>query len=287
MNYILFNHDIVMRDQFVDIEDRGYQFGDGIYEVIGVYNRMPMLVDEHLQRLERSAKEIALKLPYSTESLKEKLLELIEKNDLVEGILYFQVSRGSAPRWHEFPEADTPAVTVAYTRSEERMTGMEDDGGKAITTEDNRWLRCDIKSLNLLPNVLAKQKAHEQDAIEAIFHRDGAITEASASNVFIVKAGELYTHPANHLILNGITRQQILKISEKLNMTVHEKPYDQKDLIFADEVFITATKLDVIPIIQIDDSQIGTGLPGQVTKKIVDHFRALITDLKKEAHPFK
>src|SRR5690625_6361107 len=115
-----------------------------------------MLVDVHLQRLARSAKEIALELPYSMESLKAKLFELIEKNDLVEGILYFQVSRGSAPRWHEFPEADTPAVTVAYTRSEERMTGMEDDGGKAITTEDNRWISCDIKSHNLLNMVIAK-----------------------------------------------------------------------------------------------------------------------------------
>jgi len=287
MNYVLFNNDIVVRDRFVDIEDRGYQFGDGVYEVIGVYNRIPMLVDEHLQRLARSAKEIALELPYSMESLKAKLFELIEKNDLVEGILYFQVSRGSAPRWHEFPNEDTPAVTIAYTRSEERMTSLEDHGGKAITTEDNRWLRCDIKSLNLLPNVLAKQKAHEQDAVEAIFHRDGVVTEASASNVFIVKAGELYTHPANHLILNGITRQQILKICKEINMPVHEKPYDQKDLLFADEVFITATKLDVIPILQIDDTIIGTGLPGQVTKKLLGHFRSHITDLEKEAHPFK
>src|SRR5690625_2928156 len=133
----------------------------------------------------------------------------------------------------------------------------------------------------------SKQKEYEQDSIEAIFHRDGAITEASASNFYIVKACELYTHPANHLILNGITRQQILKICKEINMPVHEKPYNQKDLLFADEAFITATKLDVIPILQIDDTIIGTGLPGQVTKKLLGHFRSRITDLEKEAHPFK
>src|SRR5690625_7580567 len=168
MNYVLFNNDIVVLDRFVDIEDRGYQFGDGVYEVIGVYNRIPISVDDHIQRLAIIANEIALELPYSMESLKAKLFELIEKNDLLEGILYFQVSRGSAPRWHEFPNEDTPAVTIAYTRSEERMTSQEDHGGKAITTEDNRALRWDIKARALLLNVLAKQKAYERDAVEAI-----------------------------------------------------------------------------------------------------------------------
>src|SRR5699024_7102361 len=122
---------------------------------------------------------------------------------LHEGIIYLQVSRGAGPRWHEFPESNVPAVTVAYTREEERMTDVEDEGAKAVLTEDISWLRCDIKSLNLLPNVLAKQKAVENNAVEAILHRDDIVTEASASNVFIIKNNIVYTHPANHYILNG------------------------------------------------------------------------------------
>ncbi len=208
MNNILYNDEIMVRDNVVEIEDRGYQFGDGVYEVIGVYDGEPLLMDEHMKRLERSAREIRLTLPTEVGQLKEKLQQLVQANGLEEGIIYLQVSRGVSPRWHEFPSKSTKAVTVAYTREEERETALEDNGGTAILAEDIRWLRCDIKTLNLLPNVLAKQNAVENNAIEAILHRGDTVTEASASNVFIVKDGELYTHPADNYILNGITRQK-------------------------------------------------------------------------------
>lgn len=282
MGTILLNDEFMKRDTLIDIEDRGYQFGDGIYEVIGVYNRMPFMMDEHMERLERSANEINLKLPYKTADLKKRLLDLVVKSDLVEGIIYLQVSRGTASRWHEFPPTHTPAVTVAYTREEERLTTVEDEGASAILTEDIRWLRCDIKTLNLLPNVMAKQKAVEENAIEAILHRGETVTEASASNVFIVQDGELYTHPANDLILNGITRQKILELCKELGLTVHEKTYTVADLLAADEVFITATKLDVIPIIKIGEHVIGEGGPGKVTKRILNRFRLVIDQLESE-----
>lgn len=275
MNKILFNDQIIDRENRIDIEDRAYQFGDGIYEVIGVYEGKPLLMDEHLKRLERSAREVQLKLPTSTDELKSKLLELVEKNKLHEGIIYMQVSRGAAPRWHQFPAADVVPVTIAYTREEERMADVEDQGGTAVLTEDIRWLRCDIKTLNLLPNVMAKQKAIENNAVEAILHRGDTVTEASSSNVFIVKNGELYTHPANNYILNGITRQKVIEIAEDVNLRVNEEVYTVNDLLDADEVFVTATKSDIIPILKVDDFTIGKGTPGTITKQILQEFRKL------------
>lgn len=275
MNKMLFNDRIMERQNVINIEDRGYQFGDGIYEVIGVYDGKPLMLDEHLGRLERSAKEVQLALPSSIGDMKNRLKELVAVNELVEGIIYMQVSRGAAARWHEFPKEDVSPVTVAYTRAEDRMTNVENNGATAVLAEDIRWLRCDIKTLNLLPNVLAKQKAVENNAIEAILHRGETVTEASASNVFIVKDGELYTHPANNFILNGITRRKVLQLCDELNLKVNEVTYSIDDLLSADEVFITATKLDVVPILNVDNHTIGIGTPGETTKKVLQAFRSL------------
>src|SRR5699024_6153878 len=145
----------------------------------------------------------------------------------------------------------------------------------AILTPDIRWLRCDIKTLNLLPNAMAKQKAVEAGAVEAILHRDDKVTEASSSNVFIVKDDKVYTHPANNLILNGITRQKVIELCSQLNIPVQTEAYSVQHLIEAEEVFVTATKLDIVPIIEVDEHSIGDGVPGEITKKIVNAFRQL------------
>ncbi|MFC2949628.1 D-amino-acid transaminase [Virgibacillus sediminis] len=279
MSKILFDGQIIDRDNLVDIEDRGYQFGDGVYEVIGVYEGRPFMMDEHLHRLKRSAGEIQLNLPFSLEEFRRQLNQLVKANHLDEGIIYLQVTRGAASRWHEFPGRGVRPKVTAYTRAEERMTQVEDQGGHAVLTEDIRWLRCDIKTLNLLPNVLAKQKAVENGAVEAILHRGDTVTEASASNVFIVKNGELFTHPANNYILNGITRQKVLEICRKINIPVHEQTYTVDELLAADEVFVTATKSDIIPILEVDGNQIGSGKPGATTGQILKQFRSLIHEL--------
>lgn len=281
MDKILFNNEIIERDQMVDIEDRGYQFGDGIYEVIGVYDKVPFLMEEHMKRLKRSAKEISLNLPYEVEALEKKLMELIQANRLHEGIIYFQVSRGAAPRWHEFPGEDISPITIAYTREEDSTREIEDNGAKAILADDIRWLRCDIKTLNLLPNVLAKQEAVENDAIEAILHRDGIVTEACSSNVFIVKNGTLYTHPATNRILNGITRMKIIEICKDNHLPISEEVFTVNELLNADEVFVSATKSDIIPILQVDDQSIGDGRPGEITKRVQEEFRLTIDALLK------
>lgn len=275
MRNMLYHDQIVERTGNVDIEDRGYQFGDGVYEVIGVYEGEPLMLDEHLERLERSANEIRLSLPDSISDLKSHLLELAKRDGLQEGIIYMQITRGIAPREHAFPSSDVKPVTIAYTREEPRDTALEDNGATAVLAEDIRWLRCDIKTLNLLPNALAKQKAVEQNAIEAILHRDHIVTEASASNVFIVKDGELCTHPANHYILNGITRRKIIQQSNEQDIPVHETPFTVDDLFGADEVFISATKSDIVPILKIDDQTIGSGKPGPITKRVKEAFRQL------------
>lgn len=276
MASILVNNEMVERGALVDIEDRGYQFGDGVYEVIGIYDREPFMMDEHLERLVRSAKEVQLTLPFTISTFKKQLLDLIKKNAIQEGIVYLQVSRGIASREHAFPGSDVTPEIVAYTREETPLTDKENEGATAVLTEDIRWLRCDIKTLNLLPNVLAKQKAVQNGAIEAILHRGNTVTEASASNVFMVKGNVVYTHPVNNYILNGITRRKIIELCAEMEITVKEEIYSVDDLLQADEVFISATKLDVIPILKVDDSIIGNGDPGAYTKRILKAFHASI-----------
>lgn len=209
MEYVIVGGEIVDREiATVDIEDRGYQFGDGVYEVIRVYNGKMFTAKEHLNRLQESAEKISIQIPYQPSELEEMLKGLIEKNGLANGIIYMQFTRGTSPRNHAFPHNVAPTF-VAYTRKVDRPVSSMQEGIKAIFIEDIRWLRCDIKSLNLLGNLLAKQKAVEAGCFEAIQHRGNIVTEGSSSNVAIVKNGTVITHPANNLILNGITRQKV------------------------------------------------------------------------------
>lgn len=279
MGKILLNDEIIDRAALIDIEDRGYQFGDGIYEVAGVYGGKLFLLDEHLVRLKRSAKALGITLPFKTETLAKQLTELVETNGIEEGLVYLQVSRGVAPRTHELPVGKMRPVVVAYTKTLGDLTGLQDQGSIAILQDDIRWHRCDIKSLNLLPNTMAKQKAVEADAVEAILHRDGTVTEASSSNVFIVKDGELITHPANNFILNGITRQKLIELAAELELPIREELYSVDDLLAADEVFISATKLDVVPILAVDGKKIGSGQPGPISKKLLAAMREITGNL--------
>jgi len=273
---ILFNDRLIARDEArVDVEDRGYQFGDGVYEVIRVYGGHPFCLEEHLDRLERSAREIRMPLPYSREKTEHLLLQLIEADHLKEGYLYVQITRGAAPRDHAFPSKSEPVLT-AYTVESPRPTDLMKNGIRAITQEDIRWLRCDIKSLNLLGAVLAKQAAVDAGAQEAILHRNGTVTEGSATNVFIVKDNTLWTHPANHLILHGITRAVTLKLAEKEGITVREEAFSLEDLRSADEVFITSTTKEIVPVVAVDGIPVGTGQPGWVTRKLQQAFEQKI-----------
>lgn len=271
---ILFQDRLIAREKaVVDIEDRGYQFGDGVYEVIRVYEGEFFGLALHMQRLERSAAEIRMALPVSLAEIETKLRQLVKENDLTNGIVYMQITRGVAARVHKMPQQATPVLT-AYTKEMTRPLEQINNGIHAHLTEDMRWLRCDIKSLNLLGNVMAKQEAEDHHCTEAILHRGDTVSEGSSSNVFIIKGNILQTHPANHLILNGITRRQLLTVAEECHLTVKEEPFSVEELFSADEAFITSTTAEITPIIQVDDTVIGLGHPGVVTHRLQSTFTA-------------
>ncbi|ALC89628.1 D-alanine aminotransferase [Bacillus sp. FJAT-18017] len=273
MEFVVLNGDIISRDKAsIDVEDRGYQFGDGVYEVIRVYNGTMFTAMEHLERLEASAKKIGISLGWTIQELESRFKELIDKNQLTTGIVYLQVTRGISPRNHVFPPAGTAQTLVAYTRKADRPLQTITNGAAAIVEEDLRWLRCDIKSLNLLGNILAKQKAADAGCYEAILHRNGTVTEGSSSNIFIVESGTIYTHSANNLILNGITRQTLAKLCQREGIPFVEKEFTVEDLNNADEVILASTTSELTPIVKIDGKPVGNGEPGPVTRKVQTLF---------------
>lgn len=274
---IIVNDQIVERKSFtVDIEDRGYQFGDGIYEVVRIYNKQCFTLNEHLSRLESSAEKLKMKLPVSISSLRSNIKQLVEQENIIEGIIYIQVSRGVAPRIHSFP-ANAQSLLVAYTTPFVRPTKALEEGVYTILQEDIRWLRCDIKSINLLPNALAKEAAREAGAFEAILHRGDTVTEGSSTNIWIVQDGILRTHPATNLVLNGITRQVVLQLADELGLRVVENAFTISEMLHADEVFLTSTTSEVMPIVRINQTTILHGTPGEITRKLQDAYTSKIS----------
>lgn len=273
MNFAIINGKLVNRSEAkVDIEDRGYQFGDGVYEVIRVYNGKMFTLQDHLNRFVKSADSIGITLPYTIDECSAMLEELVTKNHLVEGIIYMQITRGTAPRNHVFPAKEVVPTLVAYTKEVARPVKSLADGVKTIRMEDIRWLRCDIKSLNLLGNLLAKQRAAEQGCFEAIQHRGDQITEGSSSNVFIVKNGAVITHESNELILKGITKDVILQICSHNNIPVEERTFTVAELAAADEVFLSSTTSEVMPIVEVEGVKVKDGLPGPITRRLQSLF---------------
>lgn len=278
MGTILVNDQFVNREQAsVDIEDRGYQFGDGVYEVIRIYSGKMFTGKEHIDRLFESAQKILLTLPFTKEELTENLHQLVEKNNLSTGIIYLQVTRGASSRQHQFP-AESKAVFTAYTKEVARPETQMNEGVTATIADDVRWLRCDIKSLNLLGNLLAKQEAYSQGHFEAVLHRDGTVTEGSSSNVFIIKNDQLITHPATNLILNGITRREILRLCKEIGLDYKEEPFTLDELKEADEVFMASTTAEIMPLIQVGDVTVGNRKPGEWTKKLQIAFKSAIQE---------
>ncbi|WP_347550259.1 D-amino-acid transaminase [Pseudalkalibacillus hwajinpoensis] len=267
---IIVNNQMISKEQAqIDIEDRGYQFGDGVYEVVRIYNGVFYELDAHFKRLERSASEIKIKLPFQLKELKTRVEKLVTLNNVHSGHLYLQVTRGAAPRNHPFPVKAEP-VLVAYTKEYDHEPSRLP--GRAMFTEDIRWLRCDIKSLNLLGNVLAKQESQERGFDEAIFHRGDIVTEGSSTNVFMIKNRIVYTHPANQLILDGITRRKILSLANDLGLQVKEEAFTKDELLSSDEAFISSTTQEVRPIIEVNGHTIGSGKEGDVTAAIHAEF---------------
>jgi len=251
--------------------DRGFLFADGIYEVIPVYAGKLFRLEEHLDRLDYSLREIQLKSPLSRGEWRAMLEQLVQKNGGGNMSVYLQVTRGEAAvREHAFPPAGTQPTVFAMCSpiSKPKTEDIENAvGGKAITVTDIRWLRCDIKSVSLLPNILMRQKAVEAGAAEAIFIRDGQATEGSASNLFIVKDGRLITPPKSHFILGGITRDLILELATVKGFPFVERAISETELRSADEVWVSSSTREILPITELDGAPVANGEIGLIWKQ--------------------
>jgi D-alanine transaminase len=276
MSLAFFNGEFLPTDSLViPIDERGHQFGDGVYEVIKVYNGKPFLMREHLVRLENSAKAIRLEMPYTVERFEELIHEGLTRADLRDAQVYIQITRGIATRLHSFPDVP-PSTSMTFRPSKSLTEETFNSGIKVALLEDERWYNCYIKSLNLLPNILAKQTAADRGCFEAVLVRDGYITEGSSTNAYAVKDGVVYTHPANKRILHGITRAAVLEVAKQAGIEVREEAFTSEFLLQADEAFITSTTAEVLAIVQVDGTVIGTGKPGPVVQELHAKFRELI-----------
>lgn len=263
---------VSLDEKVIPIDERGHQFGDGVYEVIRFYDGKPFMLTEHLERLVRSANGIRLPITETVEEFKELVLSGVEKAQISQCNVYLQITRGIANRNHLFPKVPV-SITMTVREAKPLSAVLRDKGVTAITHEDERWANCYIKSLNLLPNILAKQAAHEAGSYEAILVREGLVTEGSSSNVFIVEEGTVITSPLSKHILPGITRMAVKKIASKINIPFIEKNFSEGDLFTADEVFITSTTSEVLPVVAINGRKIGSGVPGDVTKRLYGEFQ--------------
>ena len=277
---------VPQRDACVNIEDRGYQFADGVYEVVHVHDGRFVDEDRHLDRLDRSLGEIRLAQPIGREALRCVMRELLRRNRVRHGLVYLQVTRGVSRRDHGFPAKPVPPTLVATTR---RVPPFPADAASwqaaAITTADQRWARCDIKSTGLLPNVLAKQAAREQGAYEAILvDAQGMVTEGASTSVWIVdQDGALRTRQLDHVILPGCTRGALIDMARENNWRVEERAFSAEELRLAREAFLTSATNYVRPIVRIDGAPVGDGAVGPVTRQLFDLFARHVTGGLKPA----
>jgi len=264
----------------VSVDDRGYTFGDGVYEVVRIYRGAPFLLQEHLERFARSAEAIGLPLSPPPARWGRWVTQAVNASRYDEAKVYFSFTRGVAPREHVFPSAPKPTrlITVRPLAPASPASNDPHRGVSVVTMPDLRWGRCDIKSLNLLPNVLAKQEAKRRGAFEAILVRSGVgVTEGASSNLFVVlRDGTVRTPSIGPSILTGVTRQAVIAVARRAGVAVVEAPVDLETVTTAAELFLTGTLTEIAPITRWDDRVVGDGQPGPVTRRLMKHFHAWI-----------
>ena len=272
-NFAYINNKFInFRNAKIHIEDRGLQFADSVYEVIAVLNDKLIDLDFHLKRLKYSLKELDIKYKLNQKDLKRIFLNLLKKNKTSNGIIYLQITRGVQYREHKYENKLIPTLII-YTRNKKfNLPGKNFKGVNTITHEDLRWKRRDIKTVNLLPNIIAANKAKKMKAYEAILLQNGKVTEGTSSNIWIIKKNNLITHPANTDILKGVTRTSILKIIKKTSLKLVEKSFTHKQLLDADEVFLTSSGSFITPILKIDKKKINNGKIGNITLKLAEMY---------------
>jgi len=261
--------------------DRGFIFGDGVYEVIPVYGKRPFRLAQHLARLKRSCDAIHLANPCKDADWIAIIQKLIDQDDSQDQMVYLQITRGAAPRDHAFPEKSQPTCFAYGKPMTYPDVKAQANGVAAITTQDIRWLRCDIKSIALLANVILRQSAVENGAAEAILLRGESLTEGAASNIFLVKNDCIVTTPKSELILPGITRDLVVELAQANELCMEERAVSVDELLSADEVWMTSSTKEILPIVKIDNNDVGSGKPGPMHKRMLAVYQEYIVRFRK------
>jgi len=251
----------------VPVLDRGFIFGDGVYELIPVYSRAPFRMDEHLARLERSLGAVRIRNPYPREKWREIVRGLVERQPWDDQAVYVQVTRGVAKRDHAFPDGVEPTVFAMSNPLVNPPAALVEKGAAAVSAADNRWLRCDIKSISLIGNVLLRQVSVDAGAVETILFRDGVLTEASASNVFMAKGGRLLSPPKSNLILPGITYDVVVELAQQLAIPIEFRDVREAEVRAADEVWLTSSSKEILAVVELDGKPVGEGRPGPLFRR--------------------
>jgi len=269
-----------LADAQVSVLDRGFLFGDGIYEVVPVYGRRPLGWEGHAQRLRMSLEAISLAVPLGPSDWQDIVCKLIEQEVADDQFVYIQVTRGVAKRDHAFPRPAVSPTVFAMTTPFKRPNETErTQGVRAVSIPDLRWLRCDIKSISLLGNVLAREAAVSQGAQEAIQFRDGVLTEGGASNIWVVRDGALLSPPRSPLLLEGIRRSLLAELASGLGIEAQQRAISQAEVETADEILMTSATKEVLPIIALDGKPVGQGFPGPVYARLREAYDAAIRAL--------
>lgn len=269
----------------VPVLDRGFIFGDGVYELVPVYSRVPFRIDEHLARLERSLAAVRIRNPYSRAEWRDIILQLVAKQSFEDQGIYFQVTRGVAKRDHAFPKDAAPTVFIMSNPLVNPPQELVERGAAAVTAADERWLHCDIKSISLIGNCLLRQLSAEAGAAETILFRDGKLTEASASNVFVVRRGVILSPPKSRLILPGITYDVVVELAKGAGLPLEFRDIARDEVSSADEIWVTSSSKEVLAITTLDGKPVGDGRPGPVFRdmyRLYQEFKQKVMRAGKE-----
>ena len=252
----------------VPVLDRGFVFGDGVYELVPVYSGKPFRLDDHLRRLQSSLDGIRLQNPHGVETWRALILRLIESQDFADQSIYIQVTRGVAPRDHAFPLNVSPSVFMFVQPLVPASAEQKAAGVCAVTAVDNRWLRCDIKAISLLANILLRQQAVDADCAETVMLRDGFLTEGAASNIFMVKQGVLLAPPPSNLMLTGVTYDVVLELAAANGIPHEIRGISEAEVRAADELWMTSSTKEIMPIVKLDGVAVGAGEPGPMARQM-------------------
>jgi D-alanine transaminase len=252
----------------VPVLDRGFIFGDGVYELVPVYSRVPFRLEEHLARLERSLAAVRIRNPYSRAEWRDIIQQLVARQAFEDQGVYFQVTRGVAKRDHGFPADSAPTVFMMSNPLVNPPKEQVESGAAAVTATDNRWLNCDIKSISLIGNCLLRQLSVDAGAAETILFREGKLTEAAACNVFVVWGGVIQCPPKSNLILPGITYDVVVELAQGAGMPLEMRDVTRGEVEAADEIWVTSSSKEVLPIVTLDGRRVGEGKPGPVFRRM-------------------